>query len=386
MSMQVITEFEERFAARLGAERALSFWKARVALYAILKALGVGPGDEVVMPGYTCVMNVNPIKYLGATPVYVDIETDNYNMDVSRLESKITPKTKVIIAQHTYGYPCRMDKIVELALKYNLTLLEDCCLALGSTYRGMMLGTFGAASYFSFQWNKPFTTGLGGMAITSDTELASRMEELRRSEAIEPSLKERLTIGAQIAVYRMFIYPRTTAMAQRAFRYLSSKGAMIGSFSSTEHTPRMAPDFFKAMSSVQARRGIMQLARFDQNLAHRRAMAALYDELLAKKGWQPRVYDKSIMDPVMVRYPVRITEKEKAMAEAAGAGIELGGWFECPLHQIQTSYQEYDYKLGMCPNSEMASSQVVNLPVHPRADEKTARRTVEFITRYKQVV
>jgi perosamine synthetase len=384
--MTVVEQFERLFNSRMGQSYAAAFWKARVALYAVLRSLGVGPGDEVILPGYTCVMNVNPIKYLGAKPVYVDIEPDTCNMDVSLLEEKITPRTKVIIAQHTYGYPCDMDAIMTIAARRGITMIEDCCLALGSTYRGKTVGTFGKAAYFSFQWNKPFTTGLGGMAITNDTDLAEKIKGICDGDLRMPSAKEVAMLAAQLAVYRMFIYPRTTAMAQRMFRYLASKGAIIGSFSNSEYTPRMSPDFFKAMSSVQARRGINQLAMLDQNLAHRRVMAALYDELLAQRGWQPRVYDKSVMDPVMVRYPVRITEKDKALAAAAGAGIELGGWFECPLHQIQTSFEEYDYKIGMCPNAERIAREVVNLPVHPRAGETTAKRTVEFITRYTQAV
>jgi len=95
-------------------------------MYAILRAIGVGEGDEVILPGYTCVMDVNPIKYLGARPVYVDIEPVTYNMDVSLLEAKITPNTKVIVAQHTYGYPCEMDAIMDIASRHGVTVIEDC--------------------------------------------------------------------------------------------------------------------------------------------------------------------------------------------------------------------------------------------------------------------
>ena len=154
--------FERAFADWLGQGHAFAFWKGRVAMYAILKALGVGKADEVILPGYTCVMDVNPVKYLGATPVYVDIEPVTYNMDVRLLEARLTPRTKVIVAQHTYGYPCDMDAIMEIAARHGLPVVEDCCLALGSRYKGRRCGTFGVAAYWSFQWNKPFTTGSGG--------------------------------------------------------------------------------------------------------------------------------------------------------------------------------------------------------------------------------
>lgn len=378
--------YRTAFARWFEVHRAFSFWKGRVAMYAILKGLGVKDGDEVILPGYTCVMDVNPIKYLGAKPVYVDIEPSTFNMNPALLENKITPRTKIIVAQHTYGYPCDMDAIMAIAAKRGITVIEDCCLAFGSIYKGKTVGTFGKAAYFSFQWNKPFTTGLGGMAITNDTRLAEKISRLCDEQLCHPSAKEVMMLAAQLAVYRMFIYPRTTALAQNIFRYLTKKGAVVGSSSAAEYNPQMAPDFFKGMSSIQARSGLRQLAKVESNIAHRRQMAELYDKLLEEKGWPTRKYDKSVMDSVLVRYPVRIKEKAKALEQAAAAGIELGSWFECPLHPIETPMEAYDYKIGMCPQAEKASQEVVNLPLHPRATKKTVRRTVEFITGFTPVI
>ncbi len=384
--MNNVAIFETHFANWFKTSNAFAFWKGRVAMYAILKALGVKDGDEIILPGYTCVMDVNPIKYLGAKPVYVDIEPSTFNINPALLESKITPKTKIIVAQHTYGYPCDMDAIMSIAAKRGIVVIEDCCLSFSSTYKGKTVGTFGKAAYFSFQWNKPFTTGLGGMAITNDDVLGERIEQICKSQLVQSSIKEKLMLAAQLAVYRMFIYPRTTALAQNIFRYLTQKGAVVGSSSAAEYNPQMAADFFKGMSSIQARSGLRQLAKVESNIAHRCQMAELYDKLLAEKGWPTRKYDKSVMDPVMVRYPVRIKEKAKALEDAAAAGIELGSWFECPLHPIETPLEKYDYKIGMCPEAEKASREVVNLPLHPRATKKTVQRTVEFITGFTPVI
>jgi len=382
---KIIEKYEQRFAEIFGAQRAFAFWKGRVALYAILKALDIGAGDEVIVPGYTCVMNVNPIKYLGAKPVYVDIEPVTFNIDVNLLRKKITAETKAIIAQHTYGYPCDMDAIMDIAGKNDVPVIEDCCLALGSEYKDKTVGTFGKAAYFSFQWNKPYTTGLGGMAITGDTALAEEIESLRANEMCRPSNTEIIMLWAQLIAYRLFVYPKTTAFAQGLFRFLTKKGATLGSSSKLEFKPVKACDFFKGISCVQARSGLRQLKKIEKNIAHRRKMVQLYDELLKVRGWSARQYDASIIDPVMVRYPVRIAEKGQALAEAAKTGIELGSWFECPLHPIETPLAAYDYELGMCPEAERASNEVVNLPLHLRANEKTAKRTVEFITKFTQV-
>jgi len=382
---KVIEQYEQNFAEVFGVSRAFTFWKGRVALYAILKAMGIGAGDEVIVPGYTCVMDVNPIKYLGAKPVYVDIEPVTFNINVNLLREKITSKTKAIIAQHTYGYPCDMDAIMDMAGDNNIPVVEDCCLALGSRYKGKMAGTFGRAAYFSFQWNKPYTTGLGGMVITSDANIAEKIESLCAAEMSKPLRKEAVMLWMQLVVYRLFVYPKTTAFAQGLFRFLTKKGAVLGSSSTYEFRPTIASDFFKSASRVQARSGLKQLARIKQNISHRRKMAQLYDELLAERGWPARQYDTSIMQPVLVRYPVRIAEKEKALVEAAKEGVELGSWFECPLHPIETPLEAYDYKLGMCGEAEKACNEVVNLPLHLRANEKTAKRTVEFIAKFTPV-
>lgn len=379
---KLIEQYERKFAEALGTQRAFAFWKGRVALYAILKAMGIGAGDEVIVPGYTCVMNVNPIKYLGAKPVYVDIEPATFNIDVDKLREKITSNTKAIIAQHTYGYPCDMDAIMEIAGRKGVPVIEDCCLALGSEYKGKIVGTFGKAAYFSFQWNKPYTTGLGGVAETCDIELAEQIESLCAKQMCRPMLKEAAMLWMQLLVYKVLVYPRTTAYAQGLFRFLTKKGAVVGSSDTSEFRPVMAPDFFKAASRVQARLGLKKLAKIKQNIAYRRKMAQLYDELFSKRGWPVRQYDATIIEPVLVRYPVRIAEKDKALAEAAKEGIELGSWFESPLHPKETPLELYDYKVGMCPEAEKASASVVNLPLHLRADEKTARKTVEFITKF----
>ena len=379
--------YASRFAQYFGASRAYPFWKGRVALYAILKAMGIGSGDEVILPGYTCVVDVNPIMYLGAKPVYVDIEPATFNINPELLEDKITDKTKVILAQHTYGYPCELDAIMEIANRRGVVVIEDSCLAVGSKYKGKIVGTFGKAAYFSSQWNKTYTTGIGGMVLTNDSQLAESIEILCRKELCPPSKKEIMMLMAELAVYRAFVYPRTTALAQTVFRIFTKMGIVVGSSKFKEYAASPAePDFFKAMSTIQASSGLRQLEKIEANIAHRKKMTDLYDKMLKERGWPARQYDVSIIDPVMVRYPVRIKEKDKALAKAAKEGIELGSWFDSPLHQIETSLQAYGYQSGMCPQGEKAAREVVNLPLHPRTNEKTVKRIVGFVTQFTTVV
>ena len=373
-----VAKFERAFAQWAGARQAFALWKGRVAMYAILRSLGVKEGNEVILPGYTCVMDVNPIKYLGAVPVYVDIEPVTYNMDPGLLAAKITPRTKVIVAQHTYGFPCEMDGIMAQANRRGLPVIEDCCLALGSTYRGRMCGRFGVAAYWSFQWNKSFTTGIGGMATTSDADLAAKIARLCDELACTPGAKASVMLAAQRLAYRMLIFPKTAALVTRCFRWLTRKGLVVGSSNAAEFVPEMAGDFFMRMGAGQARAGLRQLRKIDANMAHRRRMRHLYDQLLREAGWGgPAVPD--YMDPVLVRYPVRVADKPKAVQIAPARRVELGTWFECPLHPIETPMPLYGYQAGMCPVAEKAAREVVNLPTHPRANARTAQRSVEVV-------
>ncbi len=375
---QAIEQFEKLFAQWLGGGQAFAFWKGRVAMYAILRAMGVGAGDEVVCPGYTCVMAVNPIVYVGAVPTFVDIAPETFNVAPELLEKRITPRTKAIVAQHTYGIPCQMDAIMDIASRHGLPVVEDCCLAMGSTFAARLCGTFGLAAFWSFQWNKPFTTGIGGMATTSDAELAGKIDELCSRYIQSPSAQAATMLWLQRVVYRLFIYPRTNALATSLFRWLTRKGVVVGSSSTAEFAPEMPGDFFASMGAAQARAGRRQMRKIQANIDHRRAMRAVYDRLLGEAGL-PIVELPAEMDPVLVRYPVRVADKQQAVAAAPRSGVEIGTWFECPLHPQETPMEAYGYTAGMCPAAERASREVVNLPMHMRANEAVAARSVEFI-------
>ncbi len=383
---RVLQEYESAFAGLFNARRGFAFWKGRAALYGTLKAMGVGPGDEVIVPGYSCVMSVSPIVYLGAKAVFVDIEPETYNMDVSQLEFKITPQTRLIVAQHTYGYPADIDAILDIAKRYGIKVIEDCCLSLGSRYKGRLTGTFGEAAYFSSQWNKTYTTGLGGMVIIHDAELAGKIQELRDEELIEvPFIKEAL-MGMELALYRAVVFPNTLEYIRKCFRWLVHHNVIDGSASIPElKMPEKPEGFFMGMSSVQARAGLRQLRRLEHNFEHRRKITKLYDELLAERGWKV-VRPPENTEPVLVRYPVRITDKWDAIDKALASGIELGAWFETPLHPKEARIELFGYRWGSCPQSEKAAREVVNLPVHPRVSEQTALRTLEFLCQFKQAV
>jgi perosamine synthetase len=169
-----VSEFENSFASYVGVKHATTVSNGTVAIHLALLALGIGEGDEVIVPTLTYISSVNTIVYTGAKPVFVDSLQETWQIDPSDVIRKITPKTKAIMAVHLYGHPCDMDALVAICKEHNLFLVEDCAEAIGTLYKGKHVGTFGDVSTFSFFGNKTITTGEGGMVITNDETLHDR--------------------------------------------------------------------------------------------------------------------------------------------------------------------------------------------------------------------
>ena len=170
-----VNEFEKAFAKAQGASYAIAVTNGTAALEVALAVTGIGPGDEVVVPSYSFIATASAVLVHGATPVFVDIQPDTYNMDPQCFEAAITDKTKVVIPVHFAGYPADMDEIMAIAKKHNLFVLEDACHGHGGAYKGKMMGSIGNAAAFSFQASKNVTAGEGGACTTNDAVLAEKM-------------------------------------------------------------------------------------------------------------------------------------------------------------------------------------------------------------------
>lgn len=176
---EYIREFESRFASFLGVSHAVAVNNGTVALHVALEALGIGPGDEVLVPTLTYIASANAVSYTGATVVFVDSEPRYWQMDVRAAESKVTGRTKAIMPVHLYGHPCEMDAVMALARKYSLLVIEDCAEAIGTRHGHRLVGTFGDVGCFSFFGNKTITTGEGGMVVSNCSEHADRVSRLK---------------------------------------------------------------------------------------------------------------------------------------------------------------------------------------------------------------
>lgn len=174
-----IDRFEEAFARFLGAKHAVTTNTGTAALHLALAAIGIGPGDEVIVPDFTMMATVNAVLYTGAKPVFVDAEPETFNIAVAQIEGKITPRTKAILPVHIYGHPCDMDPILAIASSRGLKVVEDAAEVHGARYKDRMCGAIGDAGCFSFYGNKIVTTGEGGMLVTNDDALAERARRLK---------------------------------------------------------------------------------------------------------------------------------------------------------------------------------------------------------------
>lgn len=312
-------QFEEQFAGLCGAKHAIATSSGTTALHIALLAHEVGSGDEVITSPFSFIASANCALYVGARPVFVDIEPDYFTLDPEKIEEKITDRTRVIIPVHLYGQACDMDAIVRIAEKHHLIIIEDACQAHGATYKGRPVGSFGTACY-SLYATKNMTTIEGGMIVTNDDRVAEQARLIRSH----------------------------------------------GSSKTYEHTML---GYNMRLTDISSAIGLVQLRKLDGWNTVRRANAAyLTGKLSAVPGViTPKVREGA--EHVFHQYTIRIHDRDRAAQRLREMGVGVGIHYPTPIHK-QPLYQQLGYK-DVLPISEAASKEVLSLPVHPaltRAD------------------
>ena len=336
--------YKEALASTLKNENIFLYWKGRVALFALLKAMGVSAGDEVILPGFTCVVVPNAIKYLGATPVYVDVLKEPMNPDVRNYENAISPKTKVIITQNTFGLSFEVDKIAALAKAKNIYSIEDCTHGFGGTFNGKPNGSYCDAAFFSTQWNKPFSTGIGGFASVNNISILENLEVVNRS-LIHPCSKDEMILSALLFA-RDHILNNSNYWRLRSFyRFLSKHNLVVGSSQGEELTGTKMPEgYFKSISEVQVKKGISNLDEFDTLMKRRHENAVKYSSFL-KEHHKYYVDEQFHKDHCFLKYPILVKDRTVFEELAFNAKIELGDWFCTPLYPVKDNWIEWDTKV-----------------------------------------
>jgi len=366
------------------------FYKGRVALYALLKAFGISSGHRVLVPGYTCIVVPLAVRYLGAIPEYTDIQMQSYNATLenykeafARIESQGNAHTlKAVLVQHTYGNPNKdIASIVSWAQQKGLVVLEDCAHVNGIVINGKAAGNFGDGSFFSTQWSKPFTTGLGGIAqLNRETDEKVRDALVQLAQSAEaPGTIESCVLALQLLAHKVFLKPSLYWFAINTHRALSKAGIFVGSSTTAELNGEMPQDYFKKMGGLQIWLLAKRSANMEQVNRNRKRLVEEYDKLLNEKGFSTF---KRESGAVLIRYPVRVEDKKLCLEDAKEQKIELGDWFDSPLHPAGSNVEDLNWDDHLCPNAVTLACDTINLPVHNGVDVLEARRIVAFISKY----
>jgi len=310
-------QFEESFADTFNVKHAIAVSSGTTALHIALLANGVKPGDEVITTPFTFAATVNAILYVGAKPVFVDIDEETFNMDLAQVEERITPSTKAILPVHLYGYMCDMDRLQDIAEKHGLKIIEDACQAVGATYKDKFAGSFGTGAY-SFYATKNLMSGEGGMITTNDDEVAELCKMIR-----------------------------SHGMKRRYYH------EMLG--------------YNFRMTDIQAAIGLVQLKRLPEFNEKRRQNAAFFNSRI-ESVITPRV--KEDYFHVWHQYTVRINhgrDRDAAVDQLTAAGIGTGIYYPIPAHH-QAHIKEVVGNVSL-PVAERMSKEVISLPVHPQLNQ-----------------
>lgn len=358
---------KRRYAALLAQrletspEQIFLFWKGRVALYALLKAIDIQPGDEVILPAYTCVVVPNAILYAGGKPVYVDISPDTFNMDVDQLEAALTSKTRAILCQNTYGLSSNLEKINQIARDRDLVTIEDCTHGFGGSYQGRPNGTHCDAAFFSTQWNKPFSSGVGGFAVTRDARIAQRLDAFS-SELPHPPFRNLATLKLLYFVRRYLLTQRNHWSLVRAYRWLSRRNLIVGSSSGGELEGIAMPEnYLYGFSKTQSREAIRNLVQLDAWQREQKLNAERYTDFLRRHG-KNHVSPTLFADHSFLKYPLLVNDRDAFMAAAEKARINLGDWFVSPLHPVESNFSDWGFDPARFPVATRVARHMVNLP------------------------
>ncbi|MDQ3855902.1 MAG: DegT/DnrJ/EryC1/StrS aminotransferase family protein [Chloroflexota bacterium] len=371
-----IEEYEECFAQTVGVRHAYSFSAGRVALYGLLRALGIGPGDEVLLQVPTHIVVANAIRYVGARPVYVDCRPETCNMDLKHAESLVTPRTRVLILQHTFGMPADFDQALALADRHGLILIEDCVHALGAKYDGRQVGSFGRAAFFSTEETKTISSTMGGMALTDDPELAVRLQAFQASCAW-PSATLTARYVLKLVLYHVLTQPHLHRYTRTVYERLGRRNPLPGPTTGEEVVGARPRQFEQRLSNAQAVLAIRQLRRLQSNLAHRRRISEMYRERLSQIGFDV-ANPPAGAEPALVRYPVWVADRAAAV-DALSPSCVPGTWFTSVLEEA-VSPAHGGYVMGSCPQAELAAKHLINLPTHPRVEACDVEAIISALT------
>lgn len=353
----------------------LVFFRGRVGLNALLKALKIGGGDHVAIQAFTCLAVPEAILATGAHPVYVDISGDGFTMDVDDLKQKLSPKTRAIVVQHTFGIPADMDWITAIAAEHRIPIIEDCCHTLSSIYKGKTVGLFGVGCFYSFEWGKPVLAGIGGSVSINNKKLLDKVQVNYAGYRL-PSIVTQVKIELQYRAFSLLYRPSLYWPVRTLFHWLSGIGLVESNYNPVG---QITDDFSMRMAPAVKRRMLLKIKELDHQTQHSRWVTKQYCERIHSDAISHPVLSMD-SDTIFARYPLFAKNKSELLSKARRACVELAEWYATPVHPlIGQDLEKVEYRLGACPNAEDRCRQVVTLPVNGTVGQRQIDRAVEFL-------
>ncbi|MCB1521838.1 MAG: DegT/DnrJ/EryC1/StrS family aminotransferase [Hyphomicrobiaceae bacterium] len=349
-----------------------TFFRGRVALASVLKAMGIGRGDEVALQAYTCVAVPEGVMASGARPIYVDVEAGGVTMSPASLEERITERTRAIVVQHTFGYPANMTEIMRIAQNHGLPVIEDCAHTYWSEHDGRRVGTFGAAAYYSLEWAKPLVLGVGGGLVVNDPSLNPAISAIHASLS-QPSAARDARLRLQYIAFTSLYGPTRFWAIKKTYAALSSAGVAEKSFNDMEREP--ASDFGLTLApSVEARLR-RKLPGFRADWGRNKSIVDAYLRGLAGCSGVQQIAAPDVDRIMFARLPLWAADKPRMLSVAQDIGFELSDWFESAVDPLQgAGFASVGYVPGSCPNAETSAEHIVSLPCNDKVSPAMAER------------
>ncbi len=358
------------------------YFRGRVALYAILEVLGIKKGDEVITQAFTCIAVPEAIIAVGAKPIYVDIKSNDVNMDINDLHKKISSKTKAIIVQHTYGIPADMDDIVKIVEEKNIPIIEDCCHTLMSTYKGNIVGTFGVGSFYSFEWGKPVIVGIGGSAIVNNDSLQEKLKSYYIDYKL-PSQFSQLRLRLQYIVHNILYNPSRYWFGRYLYHKMASLGIAEGNYNPIQEGELKSQDYSLRMSEYHKKLLEREIEKIKNLTSHSKWIASQYrDRIKSNEVCHLKVSNNCKV--IYARYPLITSNKQKLLEKARKTNVEIADWYSTPIHPVKSNqWSLIYYKKGLCLNAEKMSTQIITLPTNKKVTERDVNRTICFLNKVR---
>lgn len=383
--MSAIERIRERFSRMFEGRDVVITSSGRQALYDTLRALNIGEGDEVIVQAFTCIAVPAPVMWVKATPVYVDVTPHTYVASVEDIRRKITSKTKAIIVQHTFGMPAPFEEIMSLAKEHSLTVIEDCAHALGSTYKGKMLGTFGDVAILSFGRDKMISSVFGGAVVTNSEEVAQKVSAFADERPYPPYLWVKQQLLHPI-LFRWIVPTYFTAAIGKVLLVVAQKLHLLSKAVEVKERDGGMPQHIPyRFSPALAQLAEVQLDQLEAANTRRRQIVQRYMQAFASLGSKNPVRLPELpleADPAWLRFPIEVDNPNEMHAAAKKHSMMVGDWYDTALAPKTALFEAFRYTNGMCPNAENAAKHVVNLPTYPTLTDDQVESVVRFVQNY----